>query len=171
MRPAELKDADADVILSVLVDELRAQEDLESAIAELEETVLRQDLDGLEERLEGLAPHLSKLEDTLSRRERVLGRLAGQLGVSAGPGTLPSLLAYLPLSRRDEVNGVHGRVRQKAESVREANRRLRVIVSDLARLNRGMVRAAFGIESGGTTYDRRGGTDASGATSIMDRRF
>lgn len=171
MQTLDLNDADADVLISLLVEELRAQEGLETAIADLEDSVLRQDLDGLECRLEGLSPRLGELEETMKRRERVLGRFASRLGVPAGPGVMTAVLTSLPASRRGELGDLHGRVRGSGKRVREANRRLRVIVSDLARLNQSMVRAAFGIEGGGTTYDHRGAAGAAGTLSIMDRRF
>lgn len=171
MNLRELNEADADVLISLLVDELRAQEGLEVAVTELEESVLAQNLDQLEIRLEGLSPRLGDLEETMRRRERVVERLAKRSGVAAGPGTVRQLTERIPASRRDEVTELYESVRSRGGRVRAANRQLRVIVSDLARMNQGMVRAAFGVDTSGTTYDRRGSAGDSGHLSIMDRRF
>ncbi|MEZ6195520.1 MAG: flagellar export chaperone FlgN [Planctomycetota bacterium] len=166
-----LNDADADLLRAHFNEEESMQQDLDEALDALEDLVVRNDLDGLHRRLEMVGPLLGRLETLVRRRERVVGRFAARLGVSAGPGLAASLLAALPVGRRDELSGIHRSLMDRTGGVQGKNRRLRVIVGELARLNREMVRAAFGLDHAQTTYDRGGRTREEGNLAIMDRRI
>ncbi len=160
-----------DQLIEVLDETIALQQEVLDQFPAASRVMAVRDNAALTKMMEDLGRTLPRLEDVARRRSAVRSRLAAALDCPIAEVTLESLARLLPEPLSSTIHRRRQSLRRLAETVRRRHLETAVLLTEMARVNRSLLRGLFPKADGAGMYRTDGTTYWQPGRALLDARL